>query len=58
MHTIAAKAVALGIAASEPFAERQRRTVANAKALAAGLMSTVASTSSPTAPKFTWSWST
>jgi glycine hydroxymethyltransferase len=37
MHTIAAKAVALGIAASEAFAERQRQTVANAKALAAGL---------------------
>jgi glycine hydroxymethyltransferase len=37
MHTIAAKAVALKIAASEPFAERQRQTVANARALAAGL---------------------
>jgi glycine hydroxymethyltransferase len=37
MHTIAAKAVALKIAASEPFAERQRQTVANAQALAAGL---------------------
>ncbi len=37
MHTIAAKAVALRIAASEAFAERQQQTVANAKALAAGL---------------------
>jgi glycine hydroxymethyltransferase len=37
MHTIAAKAVALRIAASEAFRERQRQTVANAKALAAGL---------------------
>jgi glycine hydroxymethyltransferase len=37
MHTIAAKAVALKIAASEPFAERQRQTVANARAFAAGL---------------------
>jgi glycine hydroxymethyltransferase len=37
MHTIAAKAVALKIAASEPFRERQRQTIANARALAAGL---------------------
>jgi glycine hydroxymethyltransferase len=37
MHTIAAKAVALGIAASEPFGQRQRQTIANARALAAGL---------------------
>ena len=37
MHVIAAKAVALGIASTELFRERQRRTVANAKALAAGL---------------------
>jgi glycine hydroxymethyltransferase len=37
MHTIAAKAVALRIAASEPFRERQRQTIANAKALGAGL---------------------
>jgi glycine hydroxymethyltransferase len=37
MHTIAAKAVALRIAASEQFHERQRQTIANAKALAAGL---------------------
>jgi glycine hydroxymethyltransferase len=37
MHTIAAKAVALRIAASEPFRARQRQTIANAKALAAGL---------------------
>ncbi len=38
MHVIAAKAVALGMAASEPFKERQRRTVANAKAFAAELV--------------------
>ncbi|HWO16850.1 MAG TPA: serine hydroxymethyltransferase [Solirubrobacterales bacterium] len=37
MHTIAAKAVALRIAATEQFRERQRRTIANAQALAAGL---------------------
>ncbi|HVD86939.1 MAG TPA: serine hydroxymethyltransferase [Solirubrobacterales bacterium] len=37
MHTIAAKAVALHIAASEPFRRRQRQTIANARALAAGL---------------------
>jgi glycine hydroxymethyltransferase len=37
MHTVAAKAVALGIAASEPFRRRQRQTIANAQALAAGL---------------------
>jgi glycine hydroxymethyltransferase len=37
MHTIAAKAVALRIAAGEPFRARQRQTVANAKALAEGL---------------------
>jgi glycine hydroxymethyltransferase len=37
MHTIAAKAVALHIAASEPFRARQRQTIANAQALAAGL---------------------
>jgi glycine hydroxymethyltransferase len=33
MHVIAAKAVALGIAATEGFRERQRQTIANAKAL-------------------------
>lgn len=38
MHVIAAKAVALGIASTDVFAERQRRTIANAKALAAGLI--------------------
>jgi glycine hydroxymethyltransferase len=38
MHVIAAKAVALGIASTDIFAERQRRTVANAQALAAGLI--------------------
>lgn len=38
MHVIAAKAVALGIASTDAFAERQRRTVANARALAAGLI--------------------
>jgi glycine hydroxymethyltransferase len=37
-HVIAAKAVALRIAASELFAERQRRTVEGAKALAEQLM--------------------
>jgi glycine hydroxymethyltransferase len=36
-HVIAAKAVALRIAASEGFRERQRRTLANAKALAESL---------------------
>jgi glycine hydroxymethyltransferase len=38
MHVIAAKAVALGIAASEPFRARQRQTIANAKAFAEELM--------------------
>src|SRR5258705_4791026 len=37
MHTIHAKAVALRTAASEPFRARQRQTIANAKAFAAGL---------------------
>jgi glycine hydroxymethyltransferase len=37
MHTIAAKAVTLKIAASEEFRARQRQTIANAKVLAAGL---------------------
>jgi glycine hydroxymethyltransferase len=37
MHVIAAKAVALAIAGSEPFRARQRQTVANAKALAEAL---------------------
>jgi len=37
-HVIAAKAVAFKIAASELFAERQRRTVAGAQALAAALL--------------------
>jgi glycine hydroxymethyltransferase len=37
-HVIAGKAVALRIAASEPFRERQRRTVAGAKALAEELL--------------------
>jgi glycine hydroxymethyltransferase len=37
MHTIAAKAVALHIAGSEQFRSRQRQTIANAQALAAGL---------------------
>jgi glycine hydroxymethyltransferase len=37
MHTIAAKAVALHIAHSEPFRARQRQTIANAQAFAAGL---------------------
>jgi glycine hydroxymethyltransferase len=38
MHVIAAKAVALAIADSEPFRTRQRQTVANARALAAELI--------------------
>ncbi len=38
MHIIAAKAVALGIAASEPFKARQRQTIANAQAFAEGLV--------------------
>ena len=38
MHIIAAKAVALGIADSEPFRARQRQTVANAQAFADGLI--------------------
>jgi glycine hydroxymethyltransferase len=37
MHTIAAKAVALRIAAGERFRARQKQTIANAQALAAGL---------------------
>jgi len=37
MHAIAAKAVALKIAAGEDFRRRQRQTIANARALAAGL---------------------
>jgi glycine hydroxymethyltransferase len=39
-HVIAAKAVALRIAASEQFRERQERTVAGAKALAAAILET------------------
>ena len=38
MHVIAAKAVALRIAATEEFRERQRQTIANAKAFAEGLI--------------------
>jgi len=37
-HVIAAKAVAFKLAASEEFAERQRRTIAGAQALAAQLL--------------------
>jgi glycine hydroxymethyltransferase len=37
MHTIAAKAVALRVAATEQFRQRQRQTIANAQAFAAGL---------------------
>ena len=37
MHTIAAKAVAFHVAASEQFRARQRQTIANAQAFAAGL---------------------
>ena len=39
MHVIAAKAVALGIAQTEPFRERQRQTIRNAKAFAEELIS-------------------
>jgi len=38
MHIVAAKAVALKIAATEEFAERQRQTIANARAFAEGLI--------------------
>ena len=38
MHIIAAKAVALKIAQSEPFRERQRQTIANAQAFAEELI--------------------
>jgi glycine hydroxymethyltransferase len=38
MHTIAAKAVAMRIAATEPFRARQRQTIANAQAFAEGLI--------------------
>jgi glycine hydroxymethyltransferase len=38
MHVIAAKAVALGIASSEPFRARQRQTIANAQAFAEELI--------------------
>jgi glycine hydroxymethyltransferase len=38
MHVIAAKAVALRIAQSEEFRARQRQTIANARALAEGLV--------------------
>src|SRR5918911_1246886 len=38
MHVIAGKAVALKIAQTEPFRERQRRTVAGAKAVAEALL--------------------
>jgi glycine hydroxymethyltransferase len=43
-HVIAAKAVAFKIAASELFAERQRRTIAGAKALATELLESSAAT--------------
>ncbi|WP_249021201.1 serine hydroxymethyltransferase [Conexibacter sp. S30A1] len=39
-HVIAAKAVALRIAASEPFRERQERTLAGARTLAATMLGT------------------
>jgi glycine hydroxymethyltransferase len=38
MHIVAAKAVALKVAATEEFAARQRQTIANARALAEGLV--------------------
>jgi glycine hydroxymethyltransferase len=40
MHAIAAKAVAMKVAASEQFRERQQRTVAGAQAVAAALLDT------------------
>ena len=40
MHVIAGKAVALGIARTEAFRERQRRTVEGAKAVASALLET------------------
>ena len=43
MHIIAAKAVALGIASTEPFRARQRQTIANAQALCRGAASRAAS---------------
>jgi glycine hydroxymethyltransferase len=49
-HVIAAKAVALKIAASEPFAERQHRTVEGAKALAAELLAAGADGADGTTP--------
>ena len=53
MHTIAAKAVALQIAASEPFRARQRQTIANAQALRRRASRRAASRSSPAAPTST-----
>ena len=38
MHVIAGKAVALGIAGTEDFRDRQRQTIANARALGEGLI--------------------
>jgi glycine hydroxymethyltransferase len=38
MHVVAAKAVALKIAAGEPFRERQRQTIVNAQAFGEGLV--------------------
>ena len=58
MHIIAAKAVALGIAASEPFRARQRQTIANAQAFADELIGRAVSTCSPAAPTCTWCSST
>ena len=53
-HVIAGKAVALKIAQSELFKERQERTVAGAKAVAEELLRpATASTSSPAAPTCT-----
>ncbi|MSX02560.1 MAG: aminotransferase class I/II-fold pyridoxal phosphate-dependent enzyme [Actinobacteria bacterium] len=42
MHIIAGKAVALGIAQTEEFRERQRRTVEGARAVAAGILESAA----------------
>ena len=58
MHTIAAKAVAMRIAASEQFRARQRQTIANAQALRRGPAKRTASRSSPAAPTSTSSSST
>lgn len=61
MHAIAGKAVALKIAGTEEFAERQRRTLSGAKLLAERLtgadVARRVSRCSPAAPMCTWCWS-